>query len=368
MASARTVLLLILFAATSDAITKAGDIQVAKVRGPYLRGIDFSQDTALIATGGDRLRVWDTKTGELKWMPQRPAGILTVAFSPTDPRQLVMAQDGGQIVFASVNRKSITSRRADKVKRYVSDVEFSPDGRWLATTQFEQTLEKETNGCCQIWDVKTKKLAMSLPVLKDRPTCIGFSTDVELMAVGASLPDRRDADSFVSIYTVSDWKLLRRIRVPLGFSTAVTFVPRKTKLVIVGGNCIPAVGGCNIVGKIWFADIASDEPAKPLSFDRRYFYFWAAAVTRAGDRFLTGTSWRPAVEDSTLCEIQMRTVERGRILWATDRGIGRPNGVCLSNDGRIVGFCVEDRFQQNAIYLLDAKNGEVLRTINIGQE
>jgi len=326
--------------------------------GIVLWDLDFSANSSRFATVGDSLRVYDTKTGELVWQPRRPRGMRCAAFSPTEPDLLVANVTDGRVVFCDVAKKSMSGRRTQD-SGDVSDVAFSPDGRWLATVDSKVKEGKITDGYCRLWDVKNRKIVHTFKSLEYGSFCVDFSADGQFLVIGLISPDR-DIPSALEVYAVESRMLSQRILIPGGFPMSVAFVAETKQLIVSGGDCVPGIDGCDIQGKLWFADATSDRDAKLIHLEKKYFYFPSCCVAPTGVSFATGTSSRAAGDPHDNTEIQMRSTEDGSVLWSTRKGVGRPYGTRVSPDGQLVAYCID-----HSIYLLDAGNGDIVRSIDV---
>jgi len=135
------------------------------------------------------------------------------------------------------------------------------------------------------------------------------------------------------------------------------------KLVITGGECVPLDRGCRPTGKLWMANLNSENPAIALDTEQ-CGYFRSASLSPKGDHFATAAS-RPYSTDRNIAnamvsEIQMRSIDNGEILWRTDGKTGEPYGVTISPDGRIVGYCLG-----NWILMFDTNTGALVSSIDV---
>jgi WD40 repeat protein/class 3 adenylate cyclase len=104
-------------------------------------GVAFSPDGSLVAAGWleeDLVRVWDVRTGRLERAIRAPAGPFAVSFSPDGRRLAIGGVDepvGG--VFDVRSGRRVLS--LDGHEGGINDIDWSPDGRWIATTSNDST-------------------------------------------------------------------------------------------------------------------------------------------------------------------------------------------------------------------------------------
>jgi WD40 repeat protein/class 3 adenylate cyclase len=158
------------FSGDGSMLATTGDDGVAKVwdptsgeelgslqgpEGPVL-GPSFSPDGALAAAAWleeGTVRIWDPATGRLvQEIAPVPAPFAT-AFSP-DGRRLAVAAEDPPVAVVVDARSGETVFTLEGHDFSIHDVDWSPDGRWIATSSLDETV--------RIWDAKTGELRFTL--------------------------------------------------------------------------------------------------------------------------------------------------------------------------------------------------------------
>jgi WD40 repeat protein len=131
-----------------------------------------SPDGRTLATGGweGSVHLWDLASGEhLTRIPAHRHGIMKIEFSP-DGRLLATASQDRLSVLISMEKGH--ERRSLRHKKEVFGVAFSPCGRWLATGE---------ESAVRVWDVATATERFKCPV---RSREVRFSPDGRRLAAG----------------------------------------------------------------------------------------------------------------------------------------------------------------------------------------
>ena len=131
---------------------------LGSVQGPEgeVTGPSFSPDGSLAAAAWHlegTVRVWDVATSRIVHEVDAVPGALRTAFSPDGKRLAIAGLDTDVSVVVDVQSgKEMFSLEGHE--DHVQDVDWSPDGRWIATSSFDATVD--------IWDARTGDLRFSL--------------------------------------------------------------------------------------------------------------------------------------------------------------------------------------------------------------
>jgi WD40 repeat protein len=322
--------------ASAQSYIRPGPPQILPVTN--LLDLDFSSDGTMLVTGGDSVRVYDVKSWELLHKSNsgaekqvdvvpNPKGFTfppwtrAVAFSPIDNYLFAAAGTDGVIRLWEVGRPDpvlVLRGHAAGVK----SIAFSLDGLLLVSGATRYSKGYPSLGELKIWDTATGEELRSVEFLKEGVGSVAFSEDGQLLAFSLKS----------------------------------------------GGVCIRmSTNACMPTGRIWIADLTSDNPPKRLKTGK-HGYFSSASLSPKAEKFATGATiervrkhWIGLVEleSKTVTEIEMRSTS-GKILWRRDVNTPDPHGVTLSPDGKLVGFCSE-----NWIYLLNAESGDLIASIDV---
>jgi WD40 repeat protein len=175
--------------------------------------VAFSPDGKYIASGnGDAtVSVWETATGrEVRIMKGHTGTIWAVPFSP-DGRLIASASwDNTAIIWDAASGREIRKLGGEKsagIEAQVRDAAFSPDGRWLATSEmgFDTARRQYAYNRIRIWDVATGREAKTLTGHAKDINSIAFSPDGRKIASGS-------ADETVKIWDVGAGRELLTFR------------------------------------------------------------------------------------------------------------------------------------------------------------
>ena len=101
--------------------------------GAMLLCLDFSHDSSFLATGGDRVRVYDVKTGKLLREIQLGKHSRSIAFSPSARDLFAVASDDGSLRLWQVGNKEVL-RELTGHDGLILSMAFGGGGRYLAAT------------------------------------------------------------------------------------------------------------------------------------------------------------------------------------------------------------------------------------------
>ncbi len=134
-------------------------------------GPSFSRDGSMVAAGWidqQVVRVIDIETGEtLAELPEAP--ILGSSFSPDGSTLVVAGTEGLATTVMDIASSAIVARLGDGSFGPTRDVEYSPDGRWIATA--------DGDNLARIWDARTFTQRFQVGGHATSVTAVAWSND-----------------------------------------------------------------------------------------------------------------------------------------------------------------------------------------------
>lgn len=159
------------------------DRQVIAVRVTEPRFLCVSPDASWVATTvpkpKNRVRVWDTATGQERFILELANSAFCMAATP-DGRFIAVEQSdlgrgtNNRVMFfdSTTGEKSFS---LPTKRRQVTSIIFTPDGRYMAAG---------FNGVVQIWDVQQRQLVRMIEGFERVVTCMAYSPGGNLLAAG----------------------------------------------------------------------------------------------------------------------------------------------------------------------------------------
>jgi WD40 repeat protein len=256
--------------------SETGD-PLADLRGPVspALGPSFSPDGSLVAAAwpfDDEVRVFDVATGDLVHLLGLP-GPFTTSFSP-DGKRLGIAIAGPDrseavVVDVGTGNKVFTLRGQEFG---VNDVDWSPDGRWIATSAIDETV--------RIWDGGTGKPRYTLFGHAAAVTNADWSPDSSRLVTGSD-------DGTAKVWEISEAGGRELLSLSAQDTragiTGVAFSPRGDR-VMTGDIEISAV-------QVW--DVSDSGDAEWANLNADPSTFTSVAFTPDGRLATSGSERRP---------------------------------------------------------------------------
>ena len=144
-----------------------------------VKTVAFSPDGWMLASGGGGISLWDVATGDrLRTLHGHKKWVNSIAFSP-DSRMLASGGDDATVRLWDVSTGEhlrTLEETGTRVRAAVLSVDFSPDGRTLASGNWRYVY---------VWDVMTGGLKRILEGHADRVNGVAFSPDGRTLASGS---------------------------------------------------------------------------------------------------------------------------------------------------------------------------------------
>ncbi len=188
----------------------------------------FSPDGKMIATGGfsNNIRLWDSATGQLiRTIAPLPSPIWELSFSPVEDRLASANFYSGPSPDVSGARlwnissgQELWGYTESNVKFHMLSVDYAPDGKTIAFGTFDSAL---------ILNAETGQLIQSLPI----PNHVGdleFSPDGRLLATASD-------DNKIRIWEISNYELRSILEGHKHYVNGIAFSP-DGKLIISGSH------------------------------------------------------------------------------------------------------------------------------------
>ena len=336
-------------------------------RPVFLFAADFSFDGSQVITGGDAVRVHETKAGKLLQEVATEGYARKVRFSPIARDLFAAAGDKGVVRIRQTSGDKVL-RELTGHKVQVLTMEFAPGGRFLATGGVNFLQGKAGTGEFKLWNIETGQELQSLEFDKVGVYATAFSADSRRVAFARNTPED---PSFIDVYQIRPWKKIHTVSFRPGFASALEFTNDGRGLLIAGGVCVRLnEDSCQPTGKLWrvsFDESKATSEATLLETPQSD-YFQTLGLLTDGRRFVTGTSILNPVLNANgrrigqqmIAQVQMRKLSNGEVLWGTNGGIGRPYGVCVSPKGDTVAAC-----SAGELLLFEADTGKIRQRIKV---
>ncbi|TWU43660.1 Regulatory protein BlaR1 [Rubripirellula tenax] len=172
------------------------------------------------------IEMWDATTGELlhSFTDNALGEVTQVAVSPDGKTLATCGQEYGKegykgvlLLWSIQQRKRI--KRADEQMGTSQGIAFSPNGKWLATTD---------KGIARIWDARTLQTVAELKVAGQFAESPVFSDDSRLLAACGHYSKQ------VKIWNTSDWSLKRQVNAGELYLSSLRFTPDGSQIAVGG--------------------------------------------------------------------------------------------------------------------------------------
>ena len=139
-------------------LTKLNIPKQLLTRNNYISSIAFSHDGRILSGGTNKndIHLWDSANYEhIGILKAHKYVVCALEFSP-DNTILASGDTGSGVCLWSISDRKLLATYSSFGEGYVSELEFSPDGKTLASTSGSSNFPKTPGGTIYLWDVPTK--------------------------------------------------------------------------------------------------------------------------------------------------------------------------------------------------------------------
>ena len=304
----------------------------------FVRAVAVSPDGRLLASGGeDGLRLWDARTGEVRWRPAGAVGkVLALAFS----------RDG--TLLASVGPHAVTNlwdaragakvRTLDAYSGLPNSIAFSRGTGATPTLLAVASDAKDGSRTVQLWDPHAGRMVRAL---RGAAAPVAFSPDGRILATGS-------AGNLVKLWGASTGKLQRVLKGHSMRVASVAFSP--------DGRTVASGAGYQQAGELKLWEAATGKLKGDLKENRENSTIVnSIAFSPDGRTLVCGTGEADAPAEVVAWDAATRKRK-----WRWENNYGNPvSSVTFAPGGGTVAAASWD----SSITLLNARTGAPARTL-----
>jgi WD40 repeat protein len=314
-----------LASASGDGTVRLWDInsgQVIKTLKGHTSGVikvNFSRDGKTLASASyDRtVKLWDINSGQV--IKTLQGLVNSVSFSP-DGKVLASASDDRTVKLWNINSGQVI-KTLQGYTDFVSNVNFSPDGKTLAASG-DKTLK--------LWDINSGKNIKTLKGHTGLVLSVNFSPDGKTLASASY-------DETLKLWNINSGKDIKTFKGHTLYVKSISFSP--------DGKTLASASWDNTV-KLW--DINSGKVIK--TFQGHTFYVNSVSFSPDGKTLASGSY------DKT---VKLWDINSGKVIKTLKRHTSRVDSVSFSPDGKTLASASEDK----TVNLWDINNGRVIKTL-----
>lgn len=215
--------------------------------GKWLATASVVNPGTIPARDASRITIWELPSGRPchTWeTSRRMVGEIrdpyfAVAFSP-DSNYVAFGGNHGRLYIGHRESGKIVHKFASNDDFVIASVDFSSDGKWLATAIHEKSAINDT--IIRVYDWNSKMLTTTIPAHKNTMSTVAFSPDSKVLYSAGSNPVSKMAGGTWKAWQVPGWKLLHTAKAHSLPTTALAVSPV--------GRCI-VTGAMDGTVKLW---------------------------------------------------------------------------------------------------------------------